>query len=480
MVKKWISLINYGAGAAIALLLLFAAYFYLASQTSFPTNDTIARKTVLPKCAFERAAEEYERISSPALSLEYSPLSVQLPDLRRHLIYYGKNGRPDAKDEKLAPLYFTFTGNKSPSPILPGERRYILYDKQQTPNQYVFSPDNAPTPIWIEATAQGNQAIVKVRMNGENGQIISEPAAYGQFSLQEKEFVRFGGTVWELGKWRVDGTILARQRARWFGIDKFLEKHGGPEYQDMVAKQRIDFGENDEAYSVYVGLNDCLIWKENRWQSIRPGEDTLNYVLLCVKKIDERVMNLELWDIGGKGKVSLNLVKANEAWLPQNLEQSFKFVGARTRTQFVFEINKERMLVSPQDWLLLTESGWKKLSTPKDIDDYVERRKVGPLFVFDSVERKDDRQVIIGTLFNAPRTEMVTIELPLQQSSANPPGGKPGPNDKKQKSKESNPNPMVKPGGSQGDRGVQLRPPRSDQQMRGDVEEDDDDEDDQE
>jgi hypothetical protein len=434
MVRKWITLINYGACGAIALLLLAAVYFYFAAETSFPVNDTLARKTVLPQCSFARTPAEYEAISSPALSLDFSPLSVQLPDLRRYLVYYGKNGRPDAKDETLA-LYFTFTGNKAPTPILPGERRYVLFDKQQTPNQYVFSPDNAATALWIEASAQGNVAIVNVRMKGENDQVISEPAAYGQFTLAEKEFVRFGGTVWELGKWRVDGTILARQRSRWFGIDKFLEKHGGEEYKNLLSKQRIDFGENDEAYSVYVGAGDCLVWKGDRWHPVKSGEDSLNYALLCVKKIDERVMNLELWDVGGKGKVSLNLVKANEAWLPQNLEQNFKFVGARTRTQFVFEVNKERVLVSPHDWLLLTESGWKKLVTPKDIDDYVERRKVGPLFVFDSVGRKDDRQVIIGTLFNGARTEMVTIELPLQQGGSSPTGGsggKPG-DDKKTK-----------------------------------------------
>lgn len=472
MVKKWITYINYGACAVIALLVLAALYFYFAAQTSFPTGEALARKPVLPACAFKRPAEEYEAIDSGPLSLEFSPLSVQLPDLRRYLVYYGKNGRPDAKEENLG-LYFSFTGNKTPSAVVPGEKRYVLYDKQVTPNQYIFSADNAPTALWIEANVQGsNQAVVKVRMRGENGQEVSEPAAYGQFTLPEKEYVRFSGTVWELGKWRVDGTILARQRARWFGPDKFLEKHGGDEYKDQTTKQRIDFGEGDESYSVYVGANDCMIWKNDRWDVVKPGVDSLNYALLCVKKIEDRVMNLELWDVGGKGKVTLNLVKANEAWNPQSLEQNFKFVGARTRTQFVFEVNKERMLVSPHDWLLFADGGWKKLVSPKDIDDYVERRKVGPLFVFDSVERKDDRQVIIGTLFNAARTESVPVELPLQQGGG---GNKPGHDDKKQKTKDTNAkNP--RPGG---EGSPHMRPPIPVKPLPDDTD-DDDDEDDQE
>lgn len=453
MVKKWVTWINYFACGMIALLLLGALYFFLMRQTTFTLDEELARKLEVPKGAFVRSNEQYEAIGAPALKLEFSPLSVQLPDLRRYLVYYGKNGRPDAKENQPA-LFFAFTGNKTPTPLFPGERLYLYYDKNQTPPQYVFSPNNEPTPIWMEAVAHGNQAIVKVFMRGDNGQIIREPAAYADFSLPEKEFTRFGGgAVWELDKWRVDGTLLARQKARWVGPDKFLEKHGGEEYKELINKQRIDFGEGQENYSVYVGLGDCLIWKDGRWQNVKAGEGSLQYTLMCIKKIDERVMNLELWDIDGKGKISLNLVKATEAWLPQNLEQNFKFIGARSRSQFVFEINHERMILRPHDWLLLTDAGWNKLTTPQQIDAYVERKTVGPLFVFDQVERKEDRQLILGTLFNAARTEMVSFEMPLQQSTG-PAGQRPGAGvgEKKQKMKEMNPPSVLKTGPQAGDR----------------------------
>ena len=448
MIKKWIAWINYGMAALIIGLLLAALFFLFMRPTDFPIYDISARKVDMPKGAFARSQQQYNAIGPPALNLNFSPLSVQLPDLRRYLVYYGKNSRPDAKDDQPA-LYFAFTGNKTPASILPGEKNFVMYDKSQTPNQYVFSPNNDKTPLWLEAQAQGPAAIVKVRMSTENGQEIKEPASYAEFSLPEKEFVRFGGgATWEIGKWRVDGTLLARQKARWFGIDKFLEKHGGDEYRESLHKQRIDFGEGESAYSVYVKNGDCLVWDDETWKAVKPGDATLKHPLMCVKKIDDRVMNLELWDVDGKGKISLNLIKANEAWLPQNLEQNFKFVGARTRSQFVFEVNNERMLLSPHDWLLLTDGVWKKLKTPEEIDDYVERKTPGPLFVFDNIERKDDRQVIIGTLFNAARTEMVTIELPLQQGTngASGPTGRNAPDEKRQKVKETNVPPVVKTG----------------------------------
>ena len=460
MFRKWISWVNYAIAAVIALLLLAAIIFFFMRRTDFPVSDQPARKTAVPKNAFSRSPEEYQAIGPPALNLAFSPLSVQLPDLRRYIVYYGKNGRPDAKTERPA-LFFSFTGNKLPTSVFPGEKLYLLYDRSQSPNQYIFSPLNAPTPLWIETEVQGNQAIVHVFMTVEGGRVIRDPKAYADFALLEKEYVRPGGS-WELGKWRVDGTMLARQKARWYGTDKFLERHGGDEYKERMNKQRIDFGEGDEIYSVYVGQGDCLVWEDNKWHAVKVGEGTLQFTLMCIKKVDDRVMNLELWDVDGKGKITLNLVKANEPWVPQNLEQNFKFVGARTRSQFVFEINNERILLSPHDWLVFTDGTWKKLATPKEIDDYVERRIVGPLFVFDRVERKEDKQVIVGTLFNSARTETAPVEIAMQQAYCAPKGGA---GDKKQKDKESKSAPVLKSGGVPVERGAP-RQAESERQVR--------------
>lgn len=416
MVKKWMAWVNYAAAGIIVALLIAAACLLLLKPNEFPIEDASVRKLDLPQGAFAKTAEQYNAIKEPVFNLKFSPLSVQLPDLRRQLNYFGRNGRPDAKDDSPV-LYFAFGTNKVPSTVLPEKRYYLVYDKSQ--KQYAFSPDNAETPLWMEVTLHGNQVAVKVGMKGDSGQIISEPASNANFALAEKEFTRSGSSTWELGKWRVDGTLLARQKAKWYGIDRFLEKHGGEEFKGYEHKQRIDFGEPEETYSVYVGPDDCMVWKEGHWQVMKPGKETLGNPLLCVKKVDDRIMNLELWDVEGKSKIVLNLLKTTEAWLPQNLMQGFKFMGARTRSQFVFEINKERMLLRPQDWLVLTDKGWQKLITPEEIDQYVERKIVGPLFIFDGIEKIDDRQMIVGTLFNSARTEMSTIELPLQGIAPN-------------------------------------------------------------
>lgn len=414
MIKKWLSWINLLFGGIAIALVLAGFSLFLLRPGHIPVLNAVSAKSIVPKSSFVLPQHVYDAIGEPTLALKYAPMTMQLPDLKRFLIYYGKNGRPDA-DPAHPHLHFAFTGNKLPHSVTPGQRLYLVYDKKTNPPQYVFSTDNAETGLWIEPNAQGNEALVNVGMKGENGETITHPAAYASFTVPEKEYARFGGGSWEIGKYRVDGTILARQRARWYGKDLFLEHHGGTEFSNVEGKQRIDFSEGEEAYSVFAGLSDALMWHNDRWNVVKPGPDSLGHPLMVVKKVDERLMNLELWDVEGKGKMSINLLKSSETWMPQNLQQAFKFVGARTRSQFVFEVNKERMLLSPQDWLVMTEEGWKKLVTPQEIDEYVDRKLTGALFVFDGIQRKEDHQVLVGTMYNASRTDAQPVEILVQQ-----------------------------------------------------------------
>lgn len=377
----------------------------------------IPKKSKLPKNSFELSKDAYTYIGSPFIALKHSPATLQIPDLKPHLTYYGTNGRPDASQEN-ALLYFTISGSKQPVSISSGQKLYLFYDKKQNPPKYVFSPNNTETSIWLEAQQKEKEALLSISMKNEYDEVISTPEKYAQFTLPEKELIRNStGVQWELDKFRVDGTLLARQHARWYGTDRFLELVGGDEYKEFVGKERIDFGDNNDCYLCYVQQGDCLVWCDQKWQKLPLGEQTRGLPLMQVRKIEERVMTFDLWDEEGKNKIALTLLKAVEPWMPQTVQQSFKFVGARTRSQCIFEVNNERVLLRHQDWLLMTDNGWQKLSTVEEIDDYVNRKLKGVLFIFDGITKKDDKQLLVGTIFNASRTEMETIELAAQQGT---------------------------------------------------------------
>jgi hypothetical protein len=438
MIDRWLSWLNCTL-LGLALFLGVAGVVYWVKKPAEIVCDNLRSKECgLPKGAFELPEKAYQQAGELVLALQQAPPIMQLPDLRQQVIYYGKNGRPDAHSENTM-LHFSLNGNnKATASIAPSEKLYLIYDRKSTPSRYSFSTDNEKTSLWIEGDLLDNNEVeVQVTMENEKGEKISEPENLAKFRLAEKEFMRYGGntSTWEIGSFRVDGTLLARQKARWFGPDRFLEKHGGEDFKEIEGKQRIDFGENDEIYSVFAKTGDCLIWDEKQWKVINPGEESLNHPLLVVKKVDERLMTFELWDVEGKGKILMNLLKSSEPWAMQNtqtLQHMFKFLGARTRTQCVFEINRERVILQPSDWLLLTAKGWKKLETEEDIDNYVKRKLSGTLFVFDGISRKEEKQIMTGTLYSPARHESQPVELALQVGSK-PSGSK----DKDAKDKEA-------------------------------------------
>lgn len=416
MTKNTLRLINLGVIGLIIITLILAIVAKITRPSEIPVIEKVGEPAKLPKGNYTLSQEKYEQIGSPLLSLRYAPMSLQLPDLKRFLVYYGKNERPDASAEQ-AMMHFGLIGSNDIASVPGGKPLYLIYDKNKPQVKYKFSPQNHGTSLWVEAFPLEKEVKVQVSMKNEAGEIIREPSENAEFLLKERPQTRITGDDWKIGKLTVDGSLLARQKARWYGPDVFLQKHGGEEYKESLNKQRIDFGEGKELYSVYVGPEDVLAWIDGKWKEIKPGKDSQKYSILVVKNVEDRILRLDLWDVDGKRKIQLNLIKSSESWLPQSLQKEFKFVGSRTRSQFVFELNKERMTLSPRDWLLKTKQGWVKLATAQDIDSFVERKATGPLFVFDGLSKKEGKQMILGTLFNSTRTEMQPIEILVQQGA---------------------------------------------------------------
>lgn len=413
MAKKWLHWLN----LALLSCLLFIVVAALAMVWLRPTPATpkppAASSQQLPPHAFQMTSEAYKTLNYEFFHLNREPPTIQLPNLRTVLNYYGKNGRPDADAEKPL-LHFGLASGREVFSIKTGEPMYLVYERSSTPPKYIFAPWNLPTPLWVVGSPSGSQVLLHVFLKSSDGSLVQKPQANASFTLPEKDIARFAGiSSWEIDKLRVDGTLLVRQKARWYGPDLFLARYGGAPYAELANKQRIDFGEGEEIYPVYLDEHSCLIWKDNRWQVVTPGPDTVDYPLMCVKKIDTRLINFEVWDATGRHKIALNLLKTNDTAAPKTLVQNIKFLGARTLSRFLFEVNGERIILTPHEWLIFKDNRWYPIRTPQEIQAYVDRKLIAPLFIFDGVVRKDDRQLLTGTLFNTSRTEATPVELPL-------------------------------------------------------------------
>lgn len=406
-----------------ALCLLVGAGLVLWMHPTEETSISVPSKEAsLPKTSYECPAEAYVAINGPLLQLQKAAPSLQLPDLRQQILFCGKNGRPDVDPAKPS-YHFVMSQGKNLVSFPTGDPIYLVYEKKGGLNQYSFSPGNRPTSLWLVAhpSTEGEVKIGVKMLDGENKPVL-EPIAHAEFALQEKECNRgaqSAGGQWDPTAFRVDPTILSRQKAKWMGVDRFLEQRGGEEFREKMGKQRIDFGEGDTMYSVFIGGKEGLIWDGSRWQEKEIGPATEAYPLLLVKKVEERILSLELWDVDGKARSAIALLKAADAPCAQQLhylQQSLRFVGARTRTRFLFEVGQDRWELSPSDWILLDPRGWQKLDTEKKIEDFVNYKITGPLFVFDGILRKGEHQILVGTLYSSGRSDFCKVELPLQNS----------------------------------------------------------------
>lgn len=411
---KYINYANLFLITICSLFLLAAFIFALQASSSPLMQPPIPEKISGPPYhAFKQKPHAYQEIKEPALTLKYSDQDLPLPDLRNLLIYYGSNKRPDA-DTKNNKLYFSLGNPKEIFALKAKTPYYLIRDK--VTRKYQLSPNNQSTPLWINVSSLGTSAKVEVRMIGVRGSVITEPKEFADFVVAEKPIPpQISNT--EIGKWKADGALLARQKAKWYGEDLFLKNHGGHEFQVDSKQQKIDFGEGEDHYSVFVKPNEFLIWKDNRWQRPEKGENTQDYPLLFVKKADAKLMNLELWDKEGKSKIPFNLIKFSDPVPKIELTQNFQFIGARTKIHFMFNVDGKREIVGPQDWFLLGPEGWQKLSKVRDIDAYVNGDLKGPLLVIDSIGTDQKERVLKGFLYNSSRSEAAAVEIPLKPLS---------------------------------------------------------------
>lgn len=401
--------LNLALALLIGILIIAAVLIYTQRDNQLQQPSISPRSEKLPASSFEMPKANYNAIDQPSLKLKMQIPQIRVPDLRSTITFHGQNTRPDAG--AVRELFFSLGRPQEMQAIKPGEAIYLKLNEDS--RTYIFSPGNYPTDLWFEAKMQGPQASLKVKVKDEAGQIQMEPKERSQFLLQEKPLA-LAANPWNLDKWRVDGSLLARQHARWSGRDLFLEEHGGEENQQYQGKQRITFGEGDEIYSVYVDKGDSLIWREGKWQWAVSEEESRNYPLMRLNKLEERLIGFELFDLGGKKKLTLNMIKTQDPLPTTSVLDDFQFVGARTRIHSMFRIQKERVLVGPEDWFLLTSEGWKKLKSGKEIDQYVEGKLVGPLLVIDRIEQQNEDRWLAASLFNSSRSQSVDIEIPLR------------------------------------------------------------------
>jgi hypothetical protein len=405
-------------GLSIFLILLGVIGFFSRSNEELLFENRVINIPP-PKNSFQQLSEAYESIGNPAFSITLAPLRVELPKLADQLLYFGKNTRPDVgeSDSLIHIGLKTFSVTGIIAGIELGKPLYLTYLESGgtagKEGQFEFSPSNKQTGLWVvfETEAEG-QIKGKSFLRDEAGNMITTPEENHTFVLEEKPMNRFTGRGWELGGNRVDSALLARQKGRWFGQDKFLEIHGGESYAYALGREKIDIGEAPASYSFYLKEGEYVVWTEEKWSTPKKGANTQSLPLLQLIKVDPRVLKFDLWGPDGRAKISLSLPRSRSLLPTRGFATEFRLIGARTHKQAIVEINKNRTILKQDDWLVLSETeGWKKITTSKEVDDYVSQSTKAMMMVIDSMEKREGEFVVKGHIFTPSRADVKYFEM---------------------------------------------------------------------
>lgn len=412
---NYLRLLNFFLVLAIGAVTLFIFWSPLASDEGLSPLPLPSEESLL-KNPFLQTEGSYREIEKGWMENEVA-FSILLPDLREELLFLGKNQRPDLAKEMA--VYLAFKKNPEPQQVALHTPIYLKYSgsksKPREKGSYSFSPSNAKTPFWLELHAEEDRVVVTLFIENETGCPVVIPEEHHSFTLflQEENKRNFS---WEIGGHRVDSTLLFRHGARLVGKDFFFELHGGKEFEFTASRERIDFISSEKLYSCFVKEKDFLLYKEGLWIVPKEGESSENYPLLFIKNINEKGMQLELWDESGRHKMALALIRSKPMEALPDITQEFKIVGAKTWVECIVECRSKRVILREGDWVLLTKEGWRKIASEQEVDDYVGQKLMGPLFVLDKIAKKNGRTQLLGHLFNSSRTACENVELLAQEN----------------------------------------------------------------
>ncbi len=317
----------------------------------------------------------YETIGSGPLSLNEGQLSKFLHAVRKEIVVIARNTRPGKSD-----LLLGIKNGNEEKVVTAGNLIYL----DQKGGEYHFS--EKATPLWIKPVL--SDASIMIEVGG----------------LEEG---RFYAQSWEGHLSNCLEPFNALKEAIWTGNDKFIEAYAGEEYKEDALKQKILF----KGYACYVQAGDYLVWKEGEWKVSAPVDGSLAFI----KTVSGNEMEIIAWDEEGFNLFQHKIQKTMQPRITLRMEDVITAMRLRTSNQISCIIGKKRMLLKPGDWLLKISDGWHKLRRLSEIEDFLNHKVQGELFVFDSLEKEQGKMLIKGQIFDENRSQISKVTIFLNE-----------------------------------------------------------------
>ncbi|MFI5333956.1 MAG: hypothetical protein ACHQT8_02170 [Chlamydiales bacterium] len=351
----------------------------------------------------------YAEIGKGSLSLNAARPSQFIPWLGSELVLLGCNTRPD-NSQMVPTLLLGLKGIGEERVGKIGENIFLQELEKEKEGRKAVQFSALPTALSVKPVSLGKNSvtlemsrIAQDTQVEEKTQFLLQKTRDGlkrTFSLHQKEEAAFA---------------KAMKGAKHWGKDRFLDLHGGEGYRYLKEREKVQFNKEGGNYVCFVRAGDILLWQDEKWRVANPDEILTTSPIAQVKIATPRAVEIEMWDETGFYHLAQKM-DAQSASRQQGKETTlFSSIRLRNNSAVTCVAGKRRILLREGDWLLKTPSGWRNLRTAQQIEDCVEHRLIGELFICEGVELVQGKPYLKGQLFDEMRTQVQPISLAISQ-----------------------------------------------------------------
>jgi hypothetical protein len=339
----------------------------------------------------------YGAIGTGALALNSAHLSSFSPNLSEEILILAKNTRPDLSNQE-ASILIRFKSSQQEQLVVGNVPLFLHCQTREDGSIENVSVSAEPTPLWIRPVIldQG-RVLIEIGKDENRGQFIVQAGA------------ELGARASALIKGEV-AYVHSLKQAKWWGCDALVQHYGGEEYKPLQNKHKMEFAGGQVGF---VSSGDYLMWDGQQWQVSSLETLPRDLPVAHIKSATSKGAEIEVWDASGFQLTRVRLDLQHVSQLNYKMENLPTSIRMRTRAQVTCTFGKRRLILREGDWLLKTPAGWRNLRKVSDIEDCIQHKIRGELFIFDSLEKEKGRTTLKGNVFDEMRTQIQPIAIPI-------------------------------------------------------------------
>jgi hypothetical protein len=382
----------------VGLILFF--FFYPWRSAVFVQGNRSVQKSTQTTFA-------YETIGTGGLTLHPRYALGWVSRLADEMVLMAYNSRPDAAS-KDAKMLISLKNGKELLTLSSGR---VLFLKEASQGRGLCVSET-PTGLWVKPILLENGAVLIEagrRLVSKEGQAGEEK---GELMINPQGGVpaRYNPTQ--------QPYIKELKSARSFPSDLLIQKYGGREYASWREKMILELTQGGSSYACFVAKGEFLLYDHGEWKVSPLEELKKDLPIAYIKSASAKGIELEAWDETGfyPIQIKIELEKPNRFQpKPDSMPSGIRL---RNGTAISCALGKRRVILKQGDWLLKTATGWRNLRKKEEIEQYLNHRLKGELFIFDVIEKEQGRLVMKGNLFDETRTQVQPFVLPIEGDKA--------------------------------------------------------------